>query len=82
MKLNAVDTRNFYVGVQLEMLPSGRVAPILLRRRRATVALIAAWRRVTRWWRPRTVVSAIDHERGSITMTTERWSWRRWRWLP
>jgi hypothetical protein len=36
--------------------------------------------RLTRWWRPRTVCSAIDRERGIVTMAHERWSWRRWRW--
>lgn len=34
----------------------------------------------TRWFRPRLVCSQINHPRGEITMTLERWSWRRWRW--
>lgn len=37
-------------------------------------------RRLTRWWRPRDVVSAVDAKQGIVTLTTERWSWRRWRW--
>lgn len=32
------------------------------------------------WFWPRSFVSAIDHEAGSITLSVERWSWRRWRW--
>lgn len=47
----------------------------------------AVWDRVvrlgwslTRWWRPRTVTSAVDAERGVITLECQRWSWRRWRW--
>jgi hypothetical protein len=36
--------------------------------------------RMTRWWRPRIVTSAVDAERGVITLSHERWSWRRWRW--
>lgn len=34
----------------------------------------------TRWFRPRTVVSAVDVEAGSVSLVTERWSWLRWRW--
>lgn len=37
-------------------------------------------RHMTRWWRPRTVVTAVDTMAGSITNGDERWSWRRWRW--
>jgi hypothetical protein len=37
-------------------------------------------RRWTRWWRLRTVCSAVDQERGVVTMAQEHWSWRRWRW--
>ena len=46
----------------------------------ARLALDAAWFSVTRWWRPRTIVSAIDRNAGRITLTQQRWSWRRWRW--
>jgi len=34
----------------------------------------------TRWFRPRTVVTAIDESTGIVTCERERWSWRRWRW--
>jgi len=37
-------------------------------------------RGLTRWWRPRTVVTAIDVENGIVTLAVERWSWGRWRW--
>lgn len=37
-------------------------------------------RRCTRWWRPRTVVARMDLATGTLTVATERWSWRRWRW--
>ena len=36
-------------------------------------------RQITRWWRPRMVMSKNDQE-GWITTDVERWSWRRWRW--
>lgn len=36
--------------------------------------------RMTRWWRPRVVCTAIDRDRGMVTMSLQRWSWRRWRW--
>lgn len=39
-----------------------------------------AWYSATRWWRPRAVVVHIDRDRGIVTATIERWSWRRWRW--
>lgn len=32
------------------------------------------------WFFPRLFVSAIDREQGSITLSVERWSWRRWKW--
>lgn len=38
------------------------------------------WQSATRWWRPRTVTSSVNVEAGCITLDTERWSWRRWRW--
>ena len=36
-------------------------------------------RQITRWWRPRMVMSRGDQD-GWITTSVERWSWRRWRW--
>lgn len=41
---------------------------------------VTRWRRITRWWRPRTVVSEVDMDAGSTSLVTERWSWLRWRW--
>ena len=40
------------------------------------------WRmhRLTRWWRPRNVCTAVNPDAGVITMELERWSWLRWRW--
>lgn len=40
----------------------------------------AALHQLIRKFQPRMVCSAIDHESGVITMSQERWSWRRWRW--
>lgn len=36
--------------------------------------------RCTQWFRPRSVVTAIDERAGTITLERQRWSWRRWRW--
>jgi hypothetical protein len=72
------DTRNFRVGDTYVMTRSGprRVAGWFGVRYR-----VAQWAYgMTRWWRPRTVCSAIDVEAGSITIAYEEWSWRRWRW--
>jgi hypothetical protein len=71
-----VDAHHFYMGAEY-VFEHGR--------------LLTGWRlhwwrarqfaiRRTRWWRPRTVCSAIDRKRGRITLTMERWSWLRWRW--
>ncbi|HKP06810.1 MAG TPA: hypothetical protein VJU58_06115 [Microbacterium sp.] len=76
-----VDAYNFHVGqpVHLTWSAAGGV-------RRATrwevlrdrvAARLLHW---TRWLRPRTVTAAVDVEAGAITLCTERWSWRRWRW--
>lgn len=46
-----------------------------------------AWWRIQRavrglvWWHSRTVVAAVNEERGIITLADERWSWLRWRWV-
>jgi hypothetical protein len=74
------DTFNFHArGKPLRMTDSGDLAP-LTRGERFAAWLGDSWRSATRWWRPRTVVSAIDVDAGSITVVRERWSWRRWRW--
>lgn len=70
---------NFRRGIQCRMTPSGQLVP-LTRWERAVDRVRASWHRMTRWWRPRTVVSAVDAENGVITLIQERWSWRRWRW--
>ena len=79
--MDARDTWNFRVGQPIHCVWSSaggvRLAP---RWERITGHIEAKWVRLTRWWRPRSVVSAIDAERGEIVLVTERWSWRRWRW--
>lgn len=65
---SAKDAHNFQVGMKLEYRGT--------RRQRARVF----WHRLTRWFRPRTVVSAVDHSAGRIVLSREVWSWRRWRW--
>lgn len=45
-------------------------------------AWLDRWYQVTRWWRPRYVTTAVNVERGVVTMDVEFWSWRRWRWEP
>lgn len=39
-----------------------------------------AFRRATRWFRPRYVVDHIEGNLGLVSIREERWSWRRWRW--
>ena len=68
---------NFAAGIPIVISKSGR---------RLLGWRLLAWRigqraiALTRWWRPRTVVSAVDQEAGIVTLVDERWSWRRWRW--
>lgn len=77
LTVEPADTRNFRVGREYVFDKHGRLL---------TGWRLGWWRirqfaiHYTRWWRPRTVCSAIDRERGVITMSEERWSWRRWRW--
>ena len=59
--------------------PELRLRPAT-RRERVGFWLRDRWLSATRWFRPRTVTSAIDVEAGGITLATERWSWRRRRW--
>lgn len=76
--LNATDARNFVVGDTYAMTRRG---PRLITGWWAFEFKIRGFAsRMTHWWRPRTVCSAIDRDAGSITLTEERWSWRRWRW--
>jgi hypothetical protein len=71
------DTYNFTRGMPLKMLDSGSLVP-MTHWDRIKDRMRSLWRRVSR--APRTVVSEIDRDAGSITVVTERWSWRRWRW--
>lgn len=70
------DAHNFRVGVEYVFEHGRRLMGWRLRWWRIRQHAI----RCTRWWRPRTVCSAIDREAGAVTMVNERWSWRRWRW--
>lgn len=77
------DARNFVFGAPVRLLNApGRPFRLRLATRRdlVTMWLRNRWLSATRWFRPRTVTSAVDVEAGSITLVTERWSWRRWRW--
>jgi hypothetical protein len=74
--VSPADTHSFTVGDTYVMGRRGRVAGWFGVRYRVTMWAYS----MTRWWRPRTVCSAIDREAGSITMAYETWSWRRWRW--
>lgn len=38
------------------------------------------WRSATSRFRTRRVVANVDLRAGAITIASERWSWRRWRW--
>lgn len=66
--------------------PVGVAVAINMHARRIAGWRLALWHmgqlalRLTRWWRPRTVVSAVNHKTGTITLVDESWSWRRWRW--
>lgn len=72
------DAFTFVSGQPIKLLDSGAIVPMtrwdLLR-----VRAIAAWEWLTR--RPRLVVSAVDTEAGRVTLTSQRWSWLRWRWI-
>lgn len=70
------DLRNFTCGLPLHV-EHGRVLRGWILR---WYLLRSRARHMTRWWRPRTVVTAVDVVAGSITVGDERWSWRRWRW--
>ncbi len=73
---NPEDARNFTVAKSVRFPPFSY--PTRLGRMRETVRL--ATRRVLPWFFPRVVVSDIDTAAGAVTLTRERWSWRRWKW--
>lgn len=74
------DTFNFTVGPPMRLVDGYRA--VRLTRREVLVGrLRQRWLSATRWFRPRRIITAIDHDAGSITMSTQRWSWLRWRWL-
>lgn len=79
---NRGDVYNFYVGAPVEgaLNARGQFVPhtfrqLLLARLRAKCA------RLTRWWRPRHVVTRIDRLEGGIRIAEQNWSWRHWRWM-
>jgi len=90
---NPTDVHNFMRGAPVHMTHNtaayvdGPLTPFgclsfrsMTRRERLAGWLRHSWLSATRWWRPRTVVVAIDHRLGGVTVGDERWSWRRWRW--
>jgi len=70
------DARNFTAGTPVVLVDGRRIKGLRLTLWR----LGQVARRLTRWWRPRTVVARMDLTTGTLTIATERWSWRRWRW--
>ena len=74
------DTYNFCVGQPVILRWDGMYLVPMTRRQVFAVRVRDAFRRWTRWWRHRDVVSAVNHNTGVITIARERWSWRRWRW--
>lgn len=77
--VDSVDAYNFHAGMPLVVSDDGRLVP-MTRRQRLLSWMRNRWLRATRWFRPRTVVDAVDSRAGSITLVEQRWSWRRWRW--
>lgn len=75
------DAWNFYVGRPVEMVWLGdgklRRATRWERLRNRVRRTVLRW---TRWFRPRDVTSAVDVKNGTLTISSERWSWLRWRW--
>lgn len=74
------DAFSFHPGMPCVMNPDGSLRPAT-RMERVKFRIAAAWRRVTWWRQHRVVVGAVDHEAGSVTMVSLRWSWRRWKWV-
>jgi hypothetical protein len=76
------DTHNFRIGtLVVQESTDGGLTWRTLTGWRLRAYHVRQWlHRMTRWWRPRIVVAAIDKSEGSITMVMERWAWRRWRW--
>lgn len=73
------DAYSFSGGMPLVMTDAGDVRPATCSER-LRGAIATWWLRWTRWLRPRTAVAAVDVKAGCVTLATERWSWRRWRW--
>ncbi len=71
-----LDSYNFHVGVPMRSSDGVR-----WRRENWRDRLLDRARRYTRWFRPRTVTSAVDAEAGTITLVDQRWSWLKWKWL-
>jgi hypothetical protein len=75
------DRYNFWVGTPLrfKMSDSGKLIP-LTRWEKACRVVKERWEKATRWFRPRIIVTAIT-DTGTVELTEQNWSWRRWRWL-
>jgi hypothetical protein len=80
---NGRDAYNFSIGMPLSLVHSNDGTRLMRAGRwRSAIAWASTrWLRITRWWRPRHVVCAIDAEIGAITLVEERWSWLRWKWV-
>ncbi len=69
---------NLRAGIPMYMDDAGQLRP-MTRMQLARTRALRVWHIVTRGFRPRTVISAIDHSAGRIVLSREVWSWRRWR---
>ena len=76
MKVTVDDSHNFKHGDELMLSANG-----MPRRLRWYDKLPPIARRLTRWWRPRTIVASVDHDAGEITFATQRFSWLRLKWV-
>ena len=84
------DAYSYYLGAPIEIrftdqvtewAQTGFISRHEARRLLRRLWLRRVWRRMT-WWRyPPSVVVAIDHEHGSVTLASTRWSWSRWKWV-
>ncbi len=79
---DARDAYSFHVGMPVHTFVVGEHGGLVpaTRRQRARLWIRDRWLGATRWFRPRTVISAVDRQAGSVSLVDERWSWRRWRW--
>lgn len=80
--VSCADVYSFKKGDPVECV-FGVDGQLLLATRWQTVKLrtVRKFSRLTRWFRPRTVVSAVNVQTGTISMETQRWSWTKWKWL-